>query len=228
MGGTTKSKQTTAVAFPPELRGVASILGTRAFEEAPYYSPMMSMYQNVMRTPPTIPEYISPTLEAMIRTGEPFSQTDVYKTAYPVYQRELDKAIAEAKEAAGVRGGLRSTAGAQRIGEAAATSAERFMQYLTDIARQSYEAAQARRLSAMPYAYEMAEFPTRQVAALSAIGPTLESARYPLLQAALQMATAGRGTTTTAEQEERFPAGSLLGTILSPLAWFGSKALFGL
>lgn len=129
----------------------------------------------------------------MVETGEPFDISQLYQAGLPTYQRQLEKAIAQAKEQSGVRGGLRSAAGFRQLGEAATESAERWAQYLAEQGLRAHEAAQARRLQAIAPTMEALMYPLREAQTLASLAAGLEAERYPLLEAAMRMALTGVG-----------------------------------
>lgn len=195
--GKTKTQKSITPAYPPDIAGLRgsliSQLTGRAFEETPYYSDLSRMVGGLVSSPSQLPRYVSPTIEAMITTGQPFDITKLYQAGLPTYERMLEQAIAQAKEQAGVGGGLRSRAGFEAMGRAAGESAENFMRYLAEQGMRAHEAAMGRELQALPYAFQETAFPTTQAQELARLAGVLEEERYPLLQRALAMATAGVG-----------------------------------
>lgn len=129
----------------------------------------------------------------MVETGSPFDIKQLYEAGLPTYQRGLEQAIAQAKEQAGVRGGLRSRAGWETLGEAATSAAERWGQYLAEQGMRAHEAAAARQLQAIAPAMQIAAYPLERARELAQLGALLEAGRYPLLEAAMRMALTGVG-----------------------------------
>jgi hypothetical protein len=162
-------------------------------QESPYSAGIQSMYQNLISNPSNY--QLSPqagaTINEMVTTGAPYSQTDIYKAARPEYERNLEQAIAQAKESSGAMGGLRSTGGFEAMGTAAAGATEDFSKYLQEMASQSYEAAQNRRMGAIPQAFQQAGFGTQELGNLQGLAQAISQGQYPFLNQAMTFGGAG-------------------------------------
>jgi hypothetical protein len=161
---------------------------------SPWYGQLSQMYKSMLEGGDfKVPTYASDTIEEMVSTGSPFNQSEAYASAKPVFQRDMNEAMAAAKESSGQAGQLRSSGGYQALGEAAAGSAEDFNKYLTDLASSSWESAQARRLGAIPYAFQEQAFGPDLMATLTSLGTALNESQYPFLPQAMQYSGAGQG-----------------------------------
>lgn len=156
----------------------------------------------------------------MAATGAPYSLTPAFLGAYPAYQAALDAALAQAKESASMQGGLRGSAGAQYLGQAAAGTTADFLKYLTGVGQQSYEAAQARKQAAIQQAAQQAaQQQMAWEAAAGRIGQYIPMAygatTWPAETQAQQLATAlqlGQGLQTTGTYPWLSFVQSLIGT----------------
>lgn len=160
---------------------------------SPWYGQLSQAYNNMLgQANYQIPPYASKTIEEMVSTGSPFNESEVYKSAKPVFQREMNEAMASAKESSGQAGQLRSSGGYQALGEAAAGSAEDFNKYLTEVASSSWESAQNRRASAIPYAFQEQTFGPEMLSMLSSLSQALSEGKYPMLPQAMMYSGAGQ------------------------------------
>jgi hypothetical protein len=218
----------------------------KALAPTPYAGTYSDMYQNLLRAQqqiqrPTAAEqaiqtgvqtgymypyagqldpYAQMSQTQMAATGAPYNLTAAFMGSYPAYQAALDAALAQAKESASMQGGLRGSAGAQYMGQAAAGTTADFLKYLTGVGQQSYEAAQARRQAAIQQAAQQAA--QQQAAWESAtarqqqyIPMAYEAATWPAQAQAQQLAQAmqlGQGLETTGTYPWLSFIQSLIGT----------------
>jgi hypothetical protein len=156
----------------------------------------------------------------MAATGAPYNLTAAFMGSYPAYQAALDAALAQAKESASMRGGLRGSAGSEYMGEAAAGTTADFLKYLSGVGQQSYEAAQARRQQAIQQAAaQSAQQQAAWEAAAGRVGQYIpmayEAATWPAQTQAQQLSQAmqlGQGLETTGTYPWLSFVQSLIGT----------------
>jgi hypothetical protein len=194
--------------------------------ESPYYGDLSRMYSNVINTPgvgQVAPE-ATKTINEMVSTGSPFSMSEIYKGAQPAYQRDLDKAIAYAKESAGATGGLRSSAGNEMIGKAAGDTTLDFNKYLMELAGQSWEAAQGRRMAAVPQSLEASKYPIQATSALNELATAITKGQYPWLSEAMGFGGAGTPVNLNTSDSFGFQGGILQGCCFNFLEAEGEVA----
>jgi len=229
-------------------RWVEATPGTpsQALTPSPYSGAYGSMYQNLLQAQqnmqyPTAAEqaiqsgvqtgymypyagqldpYAQMSQNQMAATGAPYNMTAAFMGSYPAYQAALDSALAQAKESAGMRGGLRGSTGAQYMGQAAAGTTADFLKYLSGVGQQSYESAQARRQqaiqqSAAQSAQQQAAWETAAGRQQQYIPMAYEAATWPTQTQAQQLSQAmqlGQGLQTTGTYPWLSFIQSLIGT----------------
>jgi hypothetical protein len=204
-GSKSESESQTQPMWPSDVGGLRQSLiqplTTGAMAESPFYSALANMYQGVMgqATPGVNPETsktisnavsggLPMTTEAFMSAAQPYAQG-----AYPAYQSNLDMALGQAKESAGMSGNLRGSAGYEALGRGASSTTADFIKYLTNMAAQSYEGAAGRQMAAIPIALQAELQPYAEAGAAASGAGQVSAAQYPMMLPAMQMATAGMG-----------------------------------
>lgn len=155
--------------------------------ESPYYPQLSGMYQGMLNEANlgVTPE-VSKTIQEMVTTGSPYDTSKAYAEARPAYEKDLVNAIAQAKESAGMGGGLRGSTGEIYLGRAAADTTADFNKWLAELAARGYESAQGRRMAAVPMSIEAGNLPMQRMSALQELAKATVKSQYPWLDTATQ------------------------------------------
>lgn len=204
-GSESSSKSYTIPSYPRDVAGLRQSLiqplTQNAMQESPYYSALSNMFSGVMNQAiPGVSPQTNQTINDAMTTGLPMTTEafmnaaqPYYQGAYPAYQASLDMALGQAKEASGMSGNQRGSAGYEAMGRGASTATSDFMKYLTGMAGQSYESAAGRQMGAIPMALQAELQPYTEAATAATTAGQVEAAKYPMMLPAMQMATAGMG-----------------------------------
>jgi hypothetical protein len=198
-GGGSKSKARSAPGAPGDVMGLRhyliDMLGN-AGEESPFYGKMSSMMDNLMSKGLEPEPYQTAAIKEMTETGAPFkaeNYKDYEDILMPIFKQNIERGTAQARETSGMGGGLRGSPGEYYQGKAIGETTTDFNNDIMDMAKQSYESAQGRRMGGIEAGFQQAKEPYDLLSSLITSGVLLEESKYPLLAEAIQMATAGMG-----------------------------------
>ena len=198
-----RSKSVSVPGAPSDTNQIRQVLldflSSDTTKESPFYGKMTSAYDTLLNKQKEGQPEASKAISEMITTGVPFTgqNYDEYKNILsPLYEQNLEKGLATAKESSGLTGTLRGSGGEYYMGKAAGEATTDFTKDILNYAMQAYDSAQNRKLAGVGANQAQQGIDVDTLNALVSGGTNIEENKYPLLLEAIAMATAGMGQFT--------------------------------